>query len=398
MSNREALSIYIHIPFCVRKCLYCDFLSAPAAFGEMERYVKALCTEIVQESGNYRGYTVPTVFIGGGTPSVLPGEWIEEILSAVYRHYAVEKEPEISLEANPGTITPEKLKCWRRAGVNRLSIGLQSAQDAELRALGRIHSSGDFFRVYHQIIKSGFYNNNIDLMSAIPGQSLESYRDTLEKILGLDPPPVHLSAYSLIIEEGTPFYENPPELPDEDCEREMYKMTGDILKRHGYVQYEISNYAKPGFACRHNQVYWQRGNYAGFGVGAASLVDNVRFSNIRDRECYVNHFCQGALQGAAQDVSLSGTIRENVQPLSVREQMEEFMFLGLRMTKGVSEEKFFLTFGQRIDQVYPGIVESCCQKGLLKRKREPGTGTHRIFLTPYGIDVSNVVMAQFLLT
>lgn len=378
----KELSIYIHIPFCIRKCLYCDFLSAPSNEKEMEQYTEALCREIIQESDSYVNYTVPTIFIGGGTPSILSGKWIEQILRVVYEHYRIGQNCEISIEANPGTITLEKLKCWRRAGINRLSIGLQSVIDHELKALGRIHSSREFFQAYEMAVKSGFNNINVDLMSAIPGQNLESYQETLRKVTGLNPSPVHISAYSLIVEEGTPFYENTPELPDEDVEREMYKITNDILSDQGYIQYEISNYAKPGYQCRHNQVYWRRGNYVGFGIGAASMVDNVRYSNTRDIKSYINHF---------------GSIKENIQKLSMKEQMEEFMFLGLRMMDGVSEEEFLKTFGSSIDWIYPGIVESFCRKGLLKRERNQGTGEHRIFLTRRGIDVSNIVMAEFLL-
>lgn len=381
------LSIYIHIPFCVRKCLYCDFLSFPSDEKGMDRYVEALCKEIAEESRSYVNYTVPTIFIGGGTPSLLPGERTEQILTTVYEYYRVEKNCEISMEANPGTITGKKLECWRRAGINRLSIGLQSADDKELRALGRIHDSGDFFQMYNNIIKTGFNNINIDLMSAIPGQTMESWKETLRKVTALNPPPTHISAYSLIIEEGTPFYENTPELPDEDTEREMYKITNDILLEHGYQQYEISNYAKPGYQCRHNQVYWRRGNYVGFGIGAASMVDNVRFSNRNNFESYVNHYME----------SENGDDFVNIgSKLSLEEQMEEFMFLGLRMTKGISEEAFFREFGKHIYEVYPGIVEGFCEKGLLQREIDMKTGEHRIYLTPYGIDVSNVVMAEFL--
>lgn len=379
----KELSIYIHIPFCVRKCLYCDFLSKVSDEKEMEQYVKALCQEIVRESQSYVNYKVITIFIGGGTPSVLPGAGIEQILRAVREHYRIAENCEISMEANPGTVTLEKLVCWHRAGINRLSLGLQSAIDQELMALGRVHSSRDFFESYEMAVKSGFNNINIDLMSAIPGQSLGSWQETLQRVISLSMPPVHISAYSLIVEEGTPFYENMPELPDEDCEREMYKITNVILSKMGYVQYEISNYAKPGYQCRHNQVYWRRGNYVGFGVGAASMVDNVRFHNTRDINSYVNQY---------------GKVKENIHRLSVQEQMEEFMFLGLRMINGVSEEEFFKAFGNTIEQVYPGIVEDFCRKGLLKRETKQETGEHRISLTRYGIDVSNFVMVEFLLS
>lgn len=384
---QRTLGIYIHIPFCVRKCLYCDFLSAPADEKERERYVKALIREISRESQCYVNYTVESIFLGGGTPSLLWGESIAEILDAVYSHFAVSSGCETTIEVNPGTVTYQKMALWRRAGVNRISIGLQTTVDEELLALGRIHTAEMFFDTYEMAVQSGFDNRNVDFMFGIPGQTLKSCEDTLNKILGLTPPPTHISAYSLIVEEGTPFYRNPPELPDEDTEREMYRMTGKILGAHGYCQYEISNYAKPGFMCRHNLRYWQRGNYVGFGAGAASMVENVRFQNISYLTDYVNYYLdEGKLKKP----------KAERQILSVKEQMEEFMFLGLRMTKGVSVREFSTLFGVTIDQMYPGIVEEYCKKGLLERKREQETKDERIRLTPFGMDVSNVVMAEFL--
>ncbi|MBD5546584.1 MAG: oxygen-independent coproporphyrinogen III oxidase [Lachnospiraceae bacterium] len=399
-STQKTLGIYIHIPFCVRKCLYCDFLSAPADLEEMERYVAALIREIRGESSNYAGDIVKSVFLGGGTPSLLPAESIEEILDTVYDCFDVDEACEISMEVNPGTVTLEKLSSWKKSGVNRLSIGLQSADDSELKVLGRIHTSKDFFDTYALAIKTGFNNINIDLMSAIPGQTLESYTDTLRVVTNLQPMPVHISSYSLMIEEGTPFYEDTPVLPDEDCEREMYKITGDFLTNLGYRQYEISNYAFPGYECVHNRRYWERGNYVGFGIGAASMIDNERFQNTNNITRYCNYYLQEkeSVQKKEEALTKDERIKEARQTLSRQEQMEEFMFLGLRMIKGISYSEFFHTFGATIDHVYPGIVEDFCQKGLLERRREPETGDIRIALTRRGIDVSNVVMAQFLIS
>ncbi len=380
-TTEKELSIYIHIPFCVRKCLYCDFLSAPASGEVREQYVKKLIQEIRQAGESYVNYRVKTVFFGGGTPSLLEGDQMKEIMDAV-RCFPLNEDCEVSMEVNPGTITQEKLQAYREAGIGRLSIGLQSLVDEELQALGRVHNSRDFYRTYEYAVKTGFNNINIDLMTAIPLQTKESCLATLKGVLALEPAPVHISAYSLIVEEGTPFYENTPVLPDEDTEREMYKITNDILNKAGYYRYEISNYAKPGFACRHNQVYWRRGNYLGFGVGAASLMENVRFSNRRDLKEYLE----------------KGAVKENIQKLTVREQMEEFMFLGLRMTEGVSTAKFCQSFGQSLAQVYPGIIEKHIRQGLLKRESCLSGQDERISLTERGIDVSNVVMADFLFT
>lgn len=387
--KQKFLGIYIHIPFCMRKCLYCDFLSSPASPKEREDYVEALCREIVKESIKYKGYTVNTIFIGGGTPSLLEGESISRILKKVRENYKVSYDCEISMEANPGTVTWEKLVHFKESGGNRLSIGLQSAADSELKALGRIHTYEDFLMSYELALKAGISNINVDLMTGVPYQNVKSLTDTLQKITGLMPMPTHISAYSLMIEEGTPFYEKTPELPDEDLERELYKITCDFLTSTGYEQYEISNYALPGYLCKHNRTYWRRGNYVGFGIGAASMVENVRFRNTGDREKYVGYF----LNALNDDL-----IKEDVQILSVKEQMEEFMFLGLRMREGVGKNDFLRAFGKTVDEVYPGIVEKFCQKGLLILKREPAAKEDFIALTPLGIDVSNRVMAEFLLT
>ncbi len=401
--DKKPLSIYIHIPFCVQKCLYCDFLSAPADDERKEAYLQALLVQIREEAKKYAAYSVETVFIGGGTPSVLPAESIERLLKVLREFYDVAENAEISIEVNPGTVSKEKLAVYRKAGVNRLSIGLQSANNRELKLLGRIHTLEDFLQTYKNAIKSGFNNINIDLMSAIPQQTKESYRETLQTILGLEPPPTHISAYSLIIEEGTPFFENLPELPDEETDRELYKITNDILKENGYHRYEISNYAKPGFECRHNKVYWQRGNYAGFGIGAASLIENVRFSNISDIRNYVNHideFTKRDLKyekNSCEWKNVTDLIYEAKEVLSVEEHMEEFMFLGLRLTEGVSKEEFCRTFGREMDEVYPGIIKRFEEQKLMvsvwnEEKKETFAA-----LTEYGLDVSNVVMAEFLL-
>lgn len=382
MSGWKELSIYIHIPFCVRKCLYCDFLSAPATEEVREQYVERLAQEIREESEKYRDYKIISVFFGGGTPSLLSPWQITKLMDSIHACYRLDKECEISIEANPGTVSEDKVKAWKSAGINRVSIGVQSLSDEELRLLGRIHTSHDFYQTYDLLIKSGFININVDLMTGIPRQSKESCLATLKAVDGLAVRPTHISAYSLIIEEGTPFYEECPMLPEEEMEREIYKITSDFLADKGYQRYEISNYALPGFACRHNQVYWRRGNYAGFGIGAASMVENVRFSNGRDLKVYLRQ----------------GPEKEQVQKLSREEQMEEFMFLGLRMTEGVSLEAFREAFGKEIDQIYPGIVEKYRKEGLLKYLYAKDGQRSRIALTDFGMDVSNVIMADFLLT
>ena len=389
MKTKRPLSIYIHIPFCVRKCLYCDFLSAPASGETMEAYASCLCREIEAAGKLYPDHEVRTVFFGGGTPSILKKERICQIMEALRRAFSLAEDAEITIEVNPGTVDADKLAAYYAAGINRLSIGVQSLQENELQALGRIHSTEDFFQTYSMAIKSGFNNINVDLMSAIPEQTLESCQDTLRQLLSLDRPPSHISAYSLIIEEGTPFYENTPVLPDEEMDRLFYKITNDILKAAGYHRYEISNYAREGCECRHNRVYWEGGEYLGFGIGAASLMQETRFSNIRDLQTYLKLLSGEAADGPSTG-QLTEHLRQEVSHLTEREQMEEFMFLGLRLTEGVSKKRFFKTFGKKFTDVYPGISEKLIREGLLVQEGD------RLKLTELGLDVSNRVMAEFL--
>ncbi len=404
----KSISIYIHIPFCVKKCQYCDFLSAPADSRAQEVYLRALKQEISEQAARYREYEVQTVFIGGGTPTAVPYEKLCGILESVFSCYRVNPQAEISMEANPGTVTKEALLAYRKAGINRLSIGLQSANDGELKLLGRIHTYRDFLQTYRWAQEAGFTNINLDVMSALPGQSVENYRKTLETVLSLKPQ--HISAYSLIVEEGTPFYEKygqeseklqatgekQPDLPSEEEEREMYALTEKLLAAAGYHRYEISNYALPGRECRHNLVYWKRGNYVGFGLGAASMVENVRFENTRKMQEYLAEYAGApkaeevfaeVTQGDAQQIFQG----ENVHPLSPQEQMEETMFLGLRLTEGVSKAEFQRQFGVSMEQIYGEVIWENTAKGLLIE--EAGN----VRLTWEGMDLSNYVMAQFLL-
>ena len=380
MIKNNNLEIYIHIPFCKRKCRYCDFLSFSCSEDVQKRYMDALKQEITAKSKAYKSYVVTTIFIGGGTPSIVKPLWIEELMELVYEHFKVSEDAEITMEMNPGTVTEESLEIYHAAGINRLSMGLQSANDRELALLGRIHSFWEFLSAYSSARRVGFSNINVDLMSALPGQSVKSYTDTLEKVLTLSPPPEHISAYSLIVEEGTPFYDayekGELELPSEEDERLMYEKTGEILKKYGYHRYEISNYAKEGYECRHNMGYWVRDNYVGFGLGAASMVENQRFSGEKD----LGKYLENPLAECEAEV------------LSAKEQMEEFMFLGLRLITGVSEKEFKVVFQKEIDEVYGSVLEKHCKEGLLIR--EDG----RIFLSARGLDLSNYVMADFLLS
>lgn len=376
----KQLSIYIHIPFCVRKCSYCDFLSFPAGESAREAYVETLLAEICLEAPGYAAYEVQTVFFGGGTPSLLTPAQMRRILECLRRCFCFAGDAEVSLEANPGTVTAGSLRAYRSLGINRLSLGLQSANDERLRRLGRIHTYELFLEAYEAAHSAGFCNVNVDVMSALPGQSVAEYCDTLQKVLALSPRPRHISAYSLIVEEGTPFYEMQRNgrlpLPTEEEEREMYALTARVLRREGYTRYEISNYAMPGYACRHNLVYWTRGNYLGLGLGAASMAENVRMSNEEDMAAYCSRIKRGLPKPCPQKLSL-------------REQMEETMFLGLRLTAGVEKAAFARTFGQSMEDVYGEVLAKHEKNGLL-------INGERVRLTERGLDVSNYVMADFL--
>jgi oxygen-independent coproporphyrinogen-3 oxidase len=381
---KQNLELYFHIPFCERTCLYCDFLSATATEQTKEQYMEALLTELVGSAKQYADKVVDTIFFGGGTPSVVDPVYIERVMSAVREHFSMTEQPEITIEVNPGTVDRKKLLCYRRAGINRLSIGLQSANDDALKRLGRIHTWAQFVETYETARELGFDNINVDLMSALPGQSVEEYTQGLEKVLALTPPPEHVSVYSLILEEGTPFYTMAQEgeltFPSEEEDRAMYYLSGEILARAGYDRYEISNYARPGKECRHNIGYWRRVNYIGYGIGAASLWEDRRFQNTDQLTTYLKN-------------PLDARISEEL--LTKEDCMEEFLFLGLRLTRGVRLSDFIQNFGVSMEELFGEVIEKNITDGLLERK---GNGAEEwVCLTERGLDVSNYVMAQFLL-
>ena len=377
---KKDLGLYIHIPFCVKKCEYCDFLSWNAGEEERQQYVAALLSEIESYREFAKGYRVSTIFIGGGTPSVLLPKQMEDILQKIYEIFELERRPEITVEVNPGTVDEEKLQCYKENGVNRLSMGLQSVKDEKLRLLGRIHTYQELVESYELARKAGFDNISIDLISSVPGQTLQEWKEELETAAAQNPE--HISVYQLIIEEGTPFYEkyaeHPELLPDEETSREIYLWTGKFLKEAGYEQYEISNYAKPGKESRHNLKYWEREDYLGLGLGAASMVRNIRMSNTKDMRTYLER------------CDKPKTMREDVQFLEEPRQMEEFMFLGLRKTRGVSKKEFKRIFGREMDMVYEKALHKCLKNGMLLAHKD------RIFLSEEGTLLSNMVLSEFL--
>lgn len=363
----KPLGLYVHIPFCVRKCDYCDFLSGPADEEIQKAYVEQLLEEIRRDGNPSAAYEVQTVFFGGGTPSILRADWLCRILCELRQIFPFSKDAEITVEANPGTVEKEKLSAYREAGINRLSFGLQSARNEELKKLGRIHTWEQFLESYEWARQAGFFNINLDLMSALPGQTVRSWQKTLEEVVALDPE--HISAYSLILEEGTPFYsqyeKHPDLLPSEEEERQMYSDTKRFLEARGYERYEISNYAKPGYACRHNVGYWERTDYKGYGLGAASLLNNIRYTNQTELSGYL-----AGMTGGSKEVLTEQAVRE------------EYFFLGLRKTEGVDPGKY--------RTYYKNLIKKLQMQQLLEEKDD------KICLTGRGIDVSNYVLAQFL--
>lgn len=399
--NKRPLGLYLHFPFCVRKCRYCDFLSFPSGEAGREIYLERLKEEIKARGAIYQDYNIETLFIGGGTPSLMTGQQLTELLDTVRASFHVSPVGEWTMECNPGTTDAETLRIYRNAGINRLSFGLQSMNDEELKYLGRIHTAKQFTENYQAARRVGFENINIDLMSALPGQTTASWMDTLNKAAAFEPE--HLSAYSLIIEEGTPFWDlygddrsgeanadgiiadggagqqgkaAIPALPDEDSERQMYHLTKRILAEKGYERYEISNYTRKGFECRHNLIYWQRKDYLGLGLGAASMVGNRRFSNVSDMTSYMHDwsYCQEEI-------------------LDRKAQIEETMFLGLRCTAGVSDRMFTEKFGQSMMDIYGDIIRKYLSEGFLIYNPSDG----RLAFSEAGTDVSNWILSDFLL-
>lgn len=425
----QAVSLYLHFPFCVRKCRYCDFLSGPSDAPMRERYLRALEAELRETAENIMGpISVDTIFLGGGTPSLLTGEQLTRLMTVVRACYDVLPDAEITMECNPGTADRESLRAFRMAGVNRLSMGVQSFRDEELQLLGRIHTAREARQCYEDARDAGFTNISLDLMSALPGQTMEEWMESLRQAAELEPE--HLSAYSLILEEGTVFSQmmdrgELPPLPEEDLDRQMYHETKRFLEEHGYHRYEISNYAKDGYESRHNSGYWTGHPYLGFGVGAASYLGDCRWNHIRS----VTKYCEileqqgveicvvpgnGRSMGQAEATLEEGPVTEHttgvgaedtiiprageeselyeeVEHLTREDRMAECMFLGLRRMQGVPEEQFRRQFGCSMESVYGKVIRRYEELGMLRRE-----GGY-LALTEPGIDICNGIMADFLL-
>ena len=380
-NTKTPLELYVHIPFCIRKCQYCDFLSGPSDQRTRDNYVDALCREI-RSISQKESYEVVSVFIGGGTPSVLSGEQLCRIMDEIRQAFALSEDAEITMEANPGTVSREQMKLFRKASINRISLGLQSTVQQELDMLGRIHTYEEFLQSCQWAREAGFDNINVDLMFAIPGQTCESWKHNLETVAELLPE--HISAYSLILEEGTPFGESEEiqkKIPDEETDREMYQLTKEVLAENGYERYEISNYARKGKECIHNLGYWSGIPYLGFGLGASSYFEGTRFSNEKNLEKY------------QKKPYVPFMMREDYTVLSEKDEIEEFMFLGLRKRAGISEREFKERFRVGLKDIYGKVIAKYEEMDLLEWTADG----KMLRLTDAGIDVSDYIFCDFML-
>ncbi len=395
MTNKDKkdIGIYVHIPFCVRKCFYCDFNSqVPPSEDTVFFYTAALLDEIKASAGLLEDRKLSSIYIGGGTPSSIPSSCIGRIIDRISSHIDIDEDTEVTIEANPGTLTELKIKDYVAAGINRVSLGLQSAVEDELKALGRIHTFEDFKKNFDRLYWGGIENISVDVMTSIPYQTQESLIKTLDEVIKLRPQ--HISAYSLIIEENTPFYDKLRygllPLPTEDESYYIYKLAQTYLTQNGYRRYEISNYSlEPGnegnkeekdYRCRHNLRYWDRGDYIGFGVSAASLIGDHRFTNTKDLNEYASD---------------PGRIKQEDLVLRPEDAMAEFMFLGLRKTDGIRCADFRESFDTDINEVYGKVMRHHVDRKLAAFSGEDEE--RRFFLTDTGLDLSNVVMSEYLL-
>jgi len=373
----RTIGLYLHIPFCIRKCNYCDFNSY-ASLELIPEYLEALKREI--SALKDCKYYITTVYIGGGTPTVLSEEQFFSLFNELHKSANIARDAEITVEANPGTLSRTKLQALRALGVNRLSIGLQAYQNSLLKLLGRIHTAEDFQQNFLAARDAGFNNINVDLIFGLPNQKLQDFEETLEHVLSFSPE--HISCYSLAVEEGTKFYEwqrnGKLVLPSDDEERKMYHEAIEILKDAGYQHYEISNFAVQGMECRHNLVYWTYGEYLGLGAGAHSFLGGKRFYN------------HPAILEYAGAIKNSKTAVADVESLSEKEQHAEFCFMGLRLIKGLSKDAFKKRFNRELREVYGNTIDKLKQQGLLQEDPE------YIMLTAQGLDFANEVFMEFL--
>jgi oxygen-independent coproporphyrinogen-3 oxidase len=376
----KMLGLYIHVPFCVKKCNYCDFNSYSMNNVDKTKYLDNIVKEMNLYKEDFKNKVFTSVFIGGGTPTILKENELEYIFNNIHSNFNISTDAEISIEANPGTLTKSKLKTLYDIGVNRLSIGLQAYQQSHLDKLGRIHTFEEFINNYEDAKGIGFNNINIDLMYALPNQSLDEWKETLQKVVMLNP--THISAYSLIIEEGTEFYElyEKQELKatDEELDIQMYRHAIRFLKEYGYNQYEISNYSKKGYECKHNIIYWKCEEYLGLGPGASGYVGGIRYSNVENLDNYFNN------------INNKNKPIEDENILSIQDKIEEKIFMGLRMNEGIYFSDFAKKFNINFKEKYKIVIEKLKENNLIDYDDKI------LYLTPKGIEVSNSVFVEFL--
>lgn len=375
------LGLYIHVPFCAQKCNYCDFNSYKIEEkNQKKEYLISIKKEMELYKEDFKNKEFTSIFLGGGTPSILNSEELTILVNSIYENFNINKDAEITMECNPGTLNKEKLETIKSLGINRLSMGLQVTQNHHLKYIGRIHTYEQFEKNYKDAIDIGINNINVDLMYSLPNQSFDEWKETLDKIIKLNPP--HISAYSLILEEGTKFYDmymnKEFELNDEETDINIYKYTIDTLSKNGYHQYEISNYAKEGYECKHNIVYWKCEKYLGLGPGASGYIENYRYSNICDVEEY--NKCLHNNKKPIEDKNI----------LSKKDEMEEFIFMGLRMNEGINLDRFYEKFGVNFKQKHNNILDKLKNLNLIIEQN------NNIMLTQKGKEISNTVFIEFI--
>ena len=379
----KELGIYVHIPFCKQKCYYCDFISYANKEEKTKEYVKCIQKEIEIESKKYSKdeYEITTIYLGGGTPSYISALYIENIINVIKLNYNVKDNAEITIEINPGTVNEEKILIYEKIGINRVSIGLQTTNDKLLKRIGRIHTYEEFLNCYKLVSKSKIDNINVDLMLALPNQTIEDLEESLQKVIKLKPN--HISLYSLILEEGTKLEkmvsENIVKLPEEDMEREMYWKTKRILEKNGYNHYEISNFAKEGYKSKHNMNCWSQKEYLGFGVAAHSYVNRKRYCNINNIEEYVSNIKKGKIENNRTVCEIQNTIDEQ----------KEFMMLGLRKIDGIDIQEFKNKFVENPIYVFHKELEKLVNEDLVEIDLD------KIKLTNKGLDFANLVWEKF---
>jgi len=381
--KKKPISIYMHIPFCTKKCFYCDFVSFPiSAAYDVASYIEALIKEIELNREILASYVVETIFIGGGTPSSIDGKYITALLRALNTYAEISKDAEITIEANPGTLTQEKINHYLNSGINRVSMGLQSSDQTLLKTIGRHQNLDDFLTSYDALLKNGITNINMDIMFGLPGQTMASLEQTLQCIA--DVKPKHVSAYALKLEEGTPLYDAYQKglitLPDEDEERAMYHRIQSFLAEIGCLQYELSNFAVPGFESKHNLVYWENKPYLGLGIAAHSKVDYVRFENPVTLDQYTQKLTQNILP------------KFNEEKIDSEEDLFETIMLGLRLNKGINIFKINTDYHIDFKKKYKKALETLLKDKLIYPISEEGV----LILTPLGQDVSNRVFLAFM--